>query len=233
MAITLARKDSKGLPGKNYKSLAGKPVFLWSVEAASKSKYVDYNVVNSCCPSVKKYFLQYKATNNDESLYFIDRPEELNGDLVKNEDVLIQSVNHLGLDVDIVVCLQASSPIRYNNLLDRCLEKMMDDKADSLLTVSKTSPFFWYQDDNQDSAHCPNLYYYDRPMRQEMKSKDFALFDNGNIYITDKNILFSDNNRLGGKITTYKTDKYQSLQIDDLNDFLLIGNVCRIIGNMV
>ena len=41
LAIIPARGGSKGLPDINILSLADKPLIVWSIEAARKSKYID------------------------------------------------------------------------------------------------------------------------------------------------------------------------------------------------
>ena len=47
LSVITARADSKGLPGKNYRELLGKPLFMWSVEASLKSQYVDEVAISS------------------------------------------------------------------------------------------------------------------------------------------------------------------------------------------
>ena len=56
LAVILARKGSKGIPGKNFRDLLGKPLFLWSVEAALQSKYIDDVFLSSNCKQCEKIF---------------------------------------------------------------------------------------------------------------------------------------------------------------------------------
>jgi len=229
LAIVIARKGSSGLPGKNYKLLMGLPCFLWSIKAAEKSKYVDLIATSSCCPHVKSHWHEYDKRN---SSIFIDRPEELNSPFVKNEDVLRHVVsecqNRLNFIADIIVTLQPTSPIRSNNLIDECLDKMEQETADSLVTVTTHYPFIW--NDYGSEVVCPNMYYLDRPMREDIKNSFFSLIDNGNIYITSHDILMKKNNRLGGRISVYKTNKYQGYQIDTEEDFKIIECIGKING---
>ena len=227
LAVILARKNSAGLPGKNYRPLLGLPCFLWSVKAAVQSKYIDLVAVSSYCPHVRDAW----AKTYNKAIY-LQRPEELNGPLVKNEDVLKYSVKECqerhGFCADLIITLQPTSPIRTNNLIDRCLEKMEEEQADSLLTVTEHYPFVWK--DKKNGAECPNMYYLNRPMRQQMKKEDLYFIDNGNVYITKKNILMKENNRLGGKVSIYKINKYQSFQIDTLQDFEIIEKIGQVHG---
>jgi len=229
LAVIIARKGSAGLPGKNYKPLMGLPCFLWSVKAAEKSKYIDWIVVSSCCPHVKDSWKKY---NKRSFSAFIDRPEELNGPSVKNEDVLKHAVtecqDRLNFTADLVITLQPTSPIRSNDLLDKCIEKIEQEESDSLVTVTSNYPFIW--NDYGGEVVCPNMYYLNRPMREDIKNSSFLLIDNGNIYITKRDILMKKNNRLGGKVSVYKTDKYQSYQIDTEEDFNVVESIGKVNG---
>ena len=49
LCVVTARAGSKGLPGKNYKELMGKPLFVWSMLAGINSKYVDNTILSSNC----------------------------------------------------------------------------------------------------------------------------------------------------------------------------------------
>jgi CMP-N-acetylneuraminic acid synthetase len=47
LAIVPARGGSKGIPRKNIKLLAGKPLIAYTIEAALKSKYIDRVIVST------------------------------------------------------------------------------------------------------------------------------------------------------------------------------------------
>ena len=47
IALILARGGSKGIPMKNIRLLAGKPLITYSIEAALKSRYIDRVVVST------------------------------------------------------------------------------------------------------------------------------------------------------------------------------------------
>ena len=90
LTVVTARGGSKGILNKNVRQLLGQPLFMWSVLAGLKSKYVDKIVVSSNCPNVFREF--EKFCTNDEydknRLEWIQRPERYSGDLSKNEEAL-------------------------------------------------------------------------------------------------------------------------------------------------
>ena len=245
LAIVTARANSQGLPGKNHKQLLGSPLFTWSIMSAIRSKYVDTVVISSNCEHVKEISLQLideiknavgqcKDLIKCKNVEFLQRPEEYATSISKNEDSLIHAYHyakdHLSIDADIIANLQPTSPIRDtkdNILLDECLEKMENEKADSLFTGTRHTPFYFKIIDGEVKAEWD---IYNRPMRQELENSNWAWHwhDDGNVYVVSTPLLLSSKCRLGGKISLFETDEFQTIQIDISKDFQLIEAVCKI-----
>ena len=108
LAIIPVRGGSKGIPGKNIKPLAGKPLVAYTIEAAHNSKYITRTVVSTESSKIKDVCLALGAE-------VIDRPQELARDETKTAPVLLQVVESLGKQgykPDVVVLLQATCPLR-------------------------------------------------------------------------------------------------------------------------
>lgn len=238
VVVVTARGGSKGLPLKNVKEILGKPLFLWSVEAALQSKYVDRVFVSSNCKEVYKKFSEYHCSlyNMDEvtgdKLKFIQRPDELSTDTSKNEEALIHMV-HWARDIfreeyNIVINLQPTSPCRLDGLLDRCIEKYYETYSDSLLTATRSTPFFWRKKGDKwyyevDKNDCCN-----RKMRQDFREDEFVFHDCGSIFITDTNVLLKTNCRIGKNPYVFEVEGINSFQIDTEFDFQLIENMSKL-----
>jgi N-acylneuraminate cytidylyltransferase/CMP-N,N'-diacetyllegionaminic acid synthase len=241
LSIVIARKGSQGIKGKNYKMLCGKPLFIWSLLSLINSKYTDFIAISSNCENVKKFYKDFIFENNFDKnildkLCFIDRPDIYGTNISPNEESLIHACEYLkekmGLNFDIILHLQPTSPLRRDNLLDQCLTKYIEGNHDSLLTGTKITPFLWqkqnfkwiYEIDN--TKNCCK-----RRMRQELredeKYSDFVFFDCGSVYITDRDVLLNTKCRIGKKNCVYPIDKIQSLQIDDEDDYVLIENIIK------
>ena len=227
LAVVLARAGSKGIPGKNYRYLLGEPLFWWSVEAGLQSKYIDTVVVSSNCKKCKEIYDENKSliefSGEEFNIEWIDRPDEISGDLSKNEDALIHALDCLESDkYDIVVNLQVTSPCRLDGLVDRCIEEYDEGGYDSLLTGTKDTPFLWKKENGKwkypvDYNDCCN-----RKMRQEFEEFEFTYHDNGNLYITDAKILLDKKCRIGYNPCVFETKGIKGLQIDEEFDFELI-----------
>ena len=247
LCVITARKGSKGITGKNYNDLFGKPLFMWSVLAAMNSKYVDRVVVSSNCDNVYSHLDKFakreldlcrcnRVTPSSKMPFFIKRPEEISGDLSKNEEALIHSIQYLkdkdNEEFDIVINLQPTSPCRLDFLLDRCIIKYNEGSYDSLLTAIKITPFLWQKingkwEYNVDKNGCCN-----RKMRQEFleddENSEFLMHDNGNIFISNVKMLLETKCRVGSNPCVFETDKLNSLQIDEEFDFELIENMAKV-----
>lgn len=233
LAVITARAGSVGVVGKNYKPLLGKPLVIWSVEAAFRSKYVDSIFVSTNCPHVKQAVSEWIGTKKEDGSHvqkviIIDRPEELSGPKSKNEEALLHAVqmyeDKFNNSPDIVANLQPTSPVRRKDLLDDALERLDDNGGKSLLTVSQHTPLF-IQPKN-GSLH----WYYDRlnrPMRQSLSESDYFYHDDGCLYLTDTQVLFNEMCRLDDNPFLYVNDPYSSLQIDSEEDFRIVESVLK------
>ena len=112
LAIIPARGGSKGVPNKNIKDIAGKPLIAWTIEQAVSSKKIDRVIVSTDCSEIAKIAVKWGA-----QVPFM-RPGELANDTAATEPSLMHAVDWLkeneGYEADAVVLLQATSPFRYN-----------------------------------------------------------------------------------------------------------------------
>jgi len=239
VSIILARKGSKGIPGKNYRKLLNEPLFMWSMLASLDSKYVDDVVVSTNCEEVHRSLKWYtrSKTTSKEVPFYIKRPDEISGDFAKNEDALIHALDFLkerNEEYDIVLNPQVTSPCRLDGLIDKSIEEYDKGGYDSLLTGTKDTPFLWRKKDgkwiyNIDKNDCCN-----RKMRQEFLedefNSDFIFHDCGNLYLTDRKVLLDTECRIGNNPCVFEVDGINSLQIDTEFDFQIIEQMIKTRG---
>ncbi len=244
LCVVTARAGSKGIPGKNYRDLLGKPLFMWSVLAAMESKYVDQVIISSNCDECHK---AYDKWYREESLFVLDgysdtfdssnmrlhwlqRPDEISGALSKNEDALIHAYKEeleFQFDADIIINLQPTSPVRLDNLLDRAIEAYHDGGYDSLLTATKDTPFIWQKIHGEWRYPVDKNDCCERKMRQEFEEDEFIYHDNGNIYLVDSGVLLDTECRIGHNPCIYETMGLENKQIDDDIDFEFIETMLK------
>ena len=129
LAIIPTKLDSKRLKHKNIREIDGKPMFLHSVDYAAASRYGVEVIVSSESDVVEDICNQHEVR-------FHKRPIELCGD-VEVVDVYEHIINEINEEYDIVVGLQPDNPNRVNTL-DDCLDYMIDNKYDDIITIDDT-----------------------------------------------------------------------------------------------
>ncbi len=193
LGVTPARGGSKGIPGKNIKPISGKPLIAWTIEAAGESRLLNKYVVSTEDKEIADIAKKYGA----EVLY---RPAELATDQASTISVLQHLI--ISIPCDIVVLLQATSPIRKKGLIDECIKEYLDNNYDSLAT----------------GFICKNVEYG----KGEQRRQDIPgfFYDDGNIYVIKADII-KKGDRYGYNIGRKIIDRYQNIDIDDKFDFWL------------
>ena len=131
IAIIPARGGSKRLPNKNILSLGGMPLLVHSILYAKDNAHIiDEVYVSTDDEKIKEIALHFGAK-------VITRPQSISGD---NEPT-ISSLQHVILSIDEnvenVILLQPTNPLRPKNLLEDCFQKFISLQCESLFTVSK------------------------------------------------------------------------------------------------
>jgi len=149
LAVITARGGSKGIPGKNIKHLLGKPLILYTVEAARKVFQDQYIYVSTDSQEIKEV-----VESSGLEVPFL-RPVELAMDTSSSEDVLKHAITEAvqnGLLFDAVVLLQPTSPFRNEEHIQEAI-KQFEQHSDSLLlsvTEAKENPYYTLmEEDNQ------------------------------------------------------------------------------------
>ena len=109
IAIIIARSGSKGLPHKNIKLLAGKPLMAWTIEAAVKSGMFDTVMVSTDSEEYARIAREYGA-----EVPFL-RSEELSGDNSDSWDAAVEVLGRykeMGREFESFMLLQPTSPLR-------------------------------------------------------------------------------------------------------------------------
>jgi N-acylneuraminate cytidylyltransferase len=138
LAVITGRGGSKGLPRKNVLEVGGRPMVAWSVLAAKASRYLDRVVLSSDDPEIIA-----AAGEAGCDVPFV-RPPELATDDASIADVVLHALDTVGESFDIVVLLQATSPLRSAADIDGTLEMLERSGAPACLTVTPPAkPPYW------------------------------------------------------------------------------------------
>ena len=129
MAILGARSGSKGVPHKNIKPLAGKPLIAWIIGAVKKSRFVNRIIVSTDSPEYQRI----ARTCGAEAPFL--RPPELATDRAPEFEYIKHALawlkEHEGYAPDIVVRVMATVPLQRTEDIDAVIEKLIQDPTAS------------------------------------------------------------------------------------------------------
>ena len=223
LAVIPARGGSKGVPGKNLKLLAGKPLIYWSIKSALDAKCIDRVIVTTDSIEIARI-----AKNMGAEVPFM-RPDFLSDDKATTEAAILHCIEWLKANDNYIpqniFLLQPTSPVRKPGVIDRAYNHYITSNAQSLVSVSEFGHFLW-----EGELSLNALYdYTKRPRRQDIEAKNLKYRENGSIYITNINTLIDLKNRLGGRICSFLMSEEEGFEIDSFLDFSIVNTIMELV----
>lgn len=221
LCIIPARSGSKSLPHKNIKLYNEKPLLVYSIEHAQKSKYNMRIIVSTDSIEYAKIANKYGA----ETPFL--RPFEISQDNSIDFDCMKHTIEWLKINEkyipDIILQLRPTSPTRNVKDIDKALDLFIENinEYDSLRSVIEfdKSPYKMYN--IEDNILIPlfnsvkNIHEPYNSLRQLLPK---CYLHNGYIDIFKTNII--ENNTISGKkIFPYVMDNNNNIDIDTENDW--------------
>jgi len=220
LCVIPARGGSKGVPRKNLRPVAGRPLIEWTIGQALASRH-DLDVVVS--------------TDDDEiadvarragAQVPFRRPAHLAADTTATEPVVRHAIDEMsarGRRPDAVLLLQATSPIRLPGTIDRAVDEFLASDADSMVGVVPQAPFLWWAGDppraDYDVEH--------RPRRQDLTADTLRYRETGSLYLTRTGVYETRDNRLGGRVVLFVMDEVEGIDIDSEVDLTVADSELR------
>lgn len=176
IAIIPARGGSKRLPNKNILLLGGIPLLAHSIlYAKANDAIIDDVFVTTDDESIKEIALQFGAK-------VIDRPSEISGDFEPTITAVQHVISSLDFEVENVVLLQPTNPLRPKNLLQDCFEEYEKLNANSLFTVSQNHH-------KLGKIHNNQFVPFNYKIGQRSQDLEPLYFENGLLYISKVNVI--------------------------------------------
>lgn len=225
IAFIPARGGSKGVVDKNIRNINGFPLIFWSIQQALKSVKVSEVYVSTDSMQIAELAKKFGA-----KVPFL-RPTILASDTASTESAMMHFANWLSKSNDNVqnlILLQPTSPIRLVKTLDSALEFFEETKCDSLLSVTKSHKFCWKKSETDFGT--AQYDFKNRPRRQDIRTQDQNYIETGSIYISNFAKFLHEKNRLFGNIALFETSECEAYEIDTLMDFKICEQIMRELG---
>lgn len=213
LALIPARGGSKGLPGKNIRPLADKPLIAWSIDAARASQWVTEVVVSSEDAAILAVARAHGAATP-----FV-RPVELAQDNTPSLAVVWHALDHLPA-FDWLVLLQPTSPLRTTEDIDGALTRCWALDAPACVSVSEApcTPWWLFRLDGEQRLHS-FMPESERPQRRQDAPALHTL--NGAVYVARIDWLRQTRSFLSAETRAWPMPAERSVDIDSLLDFQL------------
>lgn len=213
-AFVFARGGSKGLPGKNIKPLAGKPLLGWSIDVARNVESIEKVFVSTDDPEIARVAREFEAD-------VIDRPSELAADDAPewlSWQHAIEWVQERQGVFDVFVSLPATAPLRSVSDVE-CAITALDKDTDIVLTMSESARSPWFNMVVSDNdGHLKTVL---KPEGSIARRQDAPrTYDLTTVaYVARPQFILSSTMIWDGRVRGIEVSKKSAVDIDTIEDF--------------
>ena len=208
------RHHSQRVPGKNYRPLAGKPLFQHILETLESVPEIETVIVDTdsepVMEGVRRFFPDVKL---------IARPEHLRADDVPMNDILLYDTAQV--QADFYLQTHSTNPLLKAETISRGIQSLISNfpKYDSLFSVTRLQTRLYWQD-GRAINHNPLelLQTQDLPPVYE---------ENSCIYLFTRENLERKKHRIGDRPLMFEIDADEAWDIDEELDFEITDFLMR------
>ena len=219
VAVIPARGGSKGLPGKNIRSLGRHPLIAYSVASCLAAKTIDRVIVSTDNQEIADVACAYGA----EAPFL--RPAELSTDLAPDFPLFVHALEwlqqHEGYEPSIVVQVRPTTPFRPQGLLDQSVQLLQSaPSADSVRAVARTiqNPYKMWTC-GEDGALNPLLQSeHAEPYNMPRQLLPETMWQTGHVDVVRRETILNKNSLTGDRIKPVLVDSAFVVDIDRLED---------------
>lgn len=208
VALMPLKANSSRVPGKNFKPLSGKPLFLWMLEKLLASDLIGQVVINTDAQRE----LEQAGLPDNPKLLIRNRKEELRGDEVSMNLVLKDDIDNT--EADAYLMTHTTNPFISLETINKTIGAFnKEPNVDSLFTVNRMQTRFYDSDCNAINHDPDNL----------IPTQDLEPWfeENSCLYIFTKQSFSKTAARIGESPMMFETSKLESVDIDEPQDWQL------------
>lgn len=220
VALLPMKGHSERIPGKNFRPLAGKPLFRWMLDTLLSVEEVAEVVINTDARAL----LAQHGCSDGGRVRIRDRRPEICGDFVSMNLVLDDDV--AAVPADVYLMTHVTNPLLGAGTIRRALAAFADARAagtaDSLFTVNRFQSRF-YRADGRPINHDP---------AELLRTQDLEPWfeENSNLYVFTAESFRGTRARIGRRPLLFPTPRLESVDVDDQEGWDLAETVARGMG---
>ena len=206
-AIVPMRHESHRVPGKNWRTLAGRPLFCHIVDSLYASGVVNRVVIDTDSDTIKSI-----ARREFPKALLLERPADLRDDRLSMNTVLMNTISQL--DGELFLQTHSTNPLLTPGTIAGTVGKLLNSpEHDSLFTVTGLQARLWD--------------YYARPVNHDLavlrRTQDLSpvYVENSCMYVVSRASLTGYRNRIGGRPMMVELSRAEAWDLDTEEDFTI------------
>ena len=214
VALVPMRHHSERVPGKNYRSFAGKPLYHHIINSLLSCPLIHQVVIDTDSPIIMK-----DTSERFPQVQVIERPEHLRADTISMNDVLLNEVKMV--EADFYLQTHSTNPLLRSETISNAIDVFLNNYPmyDSLFSVTKIRTRLW------DSLAMPINHNPTILLRTQDLPPVYE--ENSCIYIFTRNTLESRHNRIGERPLMFEIDPIEACDIDEELDFRIAESLYK------
>jgi len=206
VAFVPMRHDSVRVPGKNFKPMAGKPLFHHILNTLLQCKEIAQVVVDTDSPVIMQGLKEYFP-----GVYCLERPQHLRADTVPTNEILMYDVSQF--EADLYLQTHSTNPLLKSATISKAISELRADfpAYDSLFGVTRLQTRLW-DELGRAINHNPAIL---------LRTQDLPPIyeENSCLYLFTKETLFEKRNRVGERPKLFEIPAGEAWDIDEALDF--------------
>lgn len=202
VAFVPIRLNSQRVEGKNLRLLGGRPLMTYLLGSLVAAKNIDKVYVYCSNPAICEYL--------PEGVEFLQRDERLDSNTTLGEEIYDAFTSEV--DADIYILAHATSPFIRTATIEDAVARVESGEYDSAFSAERVQTFAWWEGKplNYSLEHIPRT--------QDLEP---VYVETSAFFIFRKEVWRTLHRRIGERPYTAVTDRIESMDIDNPDDFLL------------
>jgi CMP-N-acetylneuraminic acid synthetase len=208
VALVPMRHDSERVPGKNYRPMAGQPLYRHIVRSLLATPEIARVVIDTDSAVIKR-----DAAAEFPDVTVLDRPEDLRDGNIPMNDVLLNDIRQV--DADLYLQTHSTNPLLKPLTIQRALRQFLDQpEHDSMFSVTRIQARLWSAD-GKPMNHDPAVL---------LRTQDLApvYLENSCLYLFTGEMLRERGTRIGANPLLFEIDRDEASDIDEEQDFRMV-----------
>lgn len=208
VAFVPIRLNSQRVVGKNLRELGGRPLLTHILDALAAAENIDEVYVYCSSHAIREYL--------PEGVKFLQRDTRLDSNETLGAEIYDAFTSEV--DADIYILAHTTSPFIRTATIEEAIQKVECEGYDSAFSAKKEQSFAWYEGQplNYSLSHIPRT--------QDLEA---VYVETSAFFIFRRDVWRKQHRRIGDKPYIAVTDRIESIDIDNPDDFLLAEAIAK------